>query len=334
MDAERQTVSRREFVQTTGAVVGGVAALALGRAAAAGTGDQTLPHAVLGRTGVEVSRLGMGCARFLRPTITSAQIDAMLHRAAELGVTYFDTSPNYGDEELGYSEVKMGPFVHECRDKIFLATKTEEASYKGTWKLLRQSMERLRTDHLDLVHLHNLGNESRFPDLDFVMSDKGAMGALREARKQGAVRFIGASGHLNPARFHGALDTGEIDVLMNAVNFVVQHVYDFEHKVWVRAHRQNIGLVAMKPLGGRGGDSQPMRLPTAQYEDAVRYALSVPGTACVMIGVESIAHVEQAVETVARFKPLTDEESHKLAQLGLELAGTEPWQAPYGKPTA
>ena len=61
------------------------------------------------------------------------------------------------------------------------------------------------------------------------------MAALREAKKQGVVRFIGASGHLHPTRFHEALDSGEIDVLMNAVNFVVQHTYDFEHKVWSRA---------------------------------------------------------------------------------------------------
>jgi|GEM_PF-3429293 len=86
-----------------------------------------------------------------------------------------------------------------------------------------------------------------------LFGDRGAMGALREAKKQGVVRFIGASGHVHPTRFHEALDSGEIDVLMNAVNFVVQHTYDFEHKVWSRARSLNVGLVAMKVLGAPCG---------------------------------------------------------------------------------
>ena len=81
------------------------------------------------------------------------------------------------------------------------------------------------------------------------------MAALREAKKQGVVRFIGASGHVHPTRFHEALDSGEIDVLMNAVNFVVQHTYDFEHKVWSRAQ---------KPERRPGGDEGARRRGAAR----------------------------------------------------------------------
>ena len=140
--------------------------------------------------------------------------------------------------------------IAEIRDKVFLVTKTEEPTYEGTWKLLRQSLKRMRTDRVDLVHLHNFGDEKLWGDRKLVFGDDGAMAALREAKCQGVVRFIGASGHLHPSRFHEALDSGEIDVLMNAVNFVVRHTYDFEHKVWSRARHMNLGLVAMKACSG------------------------------------------------------------------------------------
>jgi aryl-alcohol dehydrogenase-like predicted oxidoreductase len=257
-----------------------------------------------------------------------------LYRALDLGVTYLDVAPNYGSTGTGFSEEKMGPAIKDIRDKVFLVTKTEEATYEGTWRLLRQSMKRLQTDHLDLVHVHNFGETSRFTDLDMVFGDDGTMGALREAKQKGVVRFLGASGHLHPSRFHAVLDTGEIDVLMNAVNFVVQHTYDFENKVWSRARRENLGLVAMKVLGGAGRGQQGYRLPTEQYRNAIRYALSIPGVSCAVIGMENIAELEQAAKVVTSLEPLSDEESHELAKLGLDLAATSTWKTAYGTPVS
>ena len=74
-------------------------------------------------------------------------------------MNYLDTAPNYGNAETGFAEEKMGPGIRELRDKFFLVTKTEETTYEGTWKLLKQSMKRLQTDRIDLVHLHNFGDE-------------------------------------------------------------------------------------------------------------------------------------------------------------------------------
>ena len=336
MNQQRRAVSRRDFVKGTGAIIGGAAAssaLSLsGVSVAAHSDDLKVPQVALGRTGVQVSRLGIGCAWFQRKHVGVEEVRKTLHRALELDVNYLDVAPNYGNEEIGFSEEKMGPTIKEIRDKVFLVTKTEEPTYEGTWKLLHQSMERLQTDHFDLVHLHNFGHQPRFPNIEFTLSDKGALGALREAKKKGVLRFIGASGHLHPSRFHAVLDTGEIDVLMNAVNFVVQHSYDFEHKVWARARRENVALVAMKVLGGAGGSRQGFRLPKNQYENAIRYALSVPGVACAVIGLENIPELEQAAETVARVQPLTEKEVYELSKLGLELAGNEGWHAAYGMP--
>lgn len=335
-DEQHGTFTRRSFVQGTGMLISGAAAssaLSVGKTAAgADSRSVQVPQEVLGRTGVKVSRLGLGCAWFQRRHVGPEDVREVLQRGLELGVNYLDVAPNYGNADVGFSEEKMGPAVKEIRDRVFLVTKTEEPTYEGTWRLLRQSMKRLQTDHFDLVHLHNFGHEPRFPDLKLALSGKGALGALREAKKSGVVRFIGASGHLHPSRFHDVLDTGEVDVLMNAVNFVVQHTYDFESKVWARARRENIGLVAMKVLGGAGAGREGFRLPSDQYENAIRYALSIPHVACAVIGIESISELERAAETVATAQPLTEQETNQLARLGLELAATRQWKAAYGTP--
>lgn len=322
----RDRVSRREFMRDAAVLTGGIAA-----ASSAPAQDAVqVPRAVLGRTGVEVSRLGIGCAHFQRPHVTADDVGAAMHRALELGIDYFDTAPNYGRGEH-FSETKMGPTVKEVRDRIFLVTKTEEPTYEGAWQQLRESMERLQTDRLDLVHVHNFGMESRFEDLDFVFGDKGVLGALREAKKQGVIRYIGATGHLYPSRFHKILDTGDIDVLMNAVNFVCQHVYDFEGKVWSRAQQENIGLVAMKVLGGAAGGGS-YRMATDYYVPAIRYALSIPGCAVAVIGCENAKEIEDAARAVASAQPLNDDERSQLAQLGQDLATTQAWKAAYGEP--
>jgi aryl-alcohol dehydrogenase-like predicted oxidoreductase len=291
-----------------------------------------VPTAPLGRTGVEVSRLGIGCAWFQRKQVTPDDVAKTLHRALELGVTYLDTAPSYGTPEGGYAEEKMGHVLPEIRDRVFLVTKTDEPTYDGTMKKLDQSLKRMRVEKLDLVHLHNFGDEKMWGDVKAVFGPKGALGALRKAKEQGIVRFFGASGHVHPGQFHAALDTGEIDVLMNAANFVVQHTYDFEHRVWSRAARAGLGLVAMKVLGGAPGTEGGYSVPQEHYERAIRYVLSLPSLACAVIGLENIPELEKAAAVVARNAPLSPDESRETARLGLELAATEKWHAPYGEP--
>ncbi|WP_165065960.1 aldo/keto reductase [Paludisphaera rhizosphaerae] len=319
------TISRRSFVRA-GAAIGGAAAFS-SSTMADDPPAAAIPQVVLGRTGAKVSKLGIGCAYLQRETVTPDDVRTMFHRALELGVNYLDTAPAYGS-----AQEKMGPAVKELRDKVFLVTKTPNATYEGTWNSLRQSLKHLQTDHVDLVHLHNFGDDKVWGDDAMVFGDKGAMGALREAKKQGVVRFIGASGHLHPTRFHRAMDSGEIDVLMNAVNFVVRHTYDFEHKVWSRAQHMNLGLVAMKVLGGAKSPKGGFKMDDEHYERAVRYALSIPGLAVAVMGLENVAELEKAVAAVANARPLSTEEEQEIARLGLQLAASPQWKTAYGQP--
>jgi aryl-alcohol dehydrogenase-like predicted oxidoreductase len=325
-------MNRRAFIKGTVAAGGMLALPSAGLAGettdVSSAAKAKMPQGILGRTGEKVSRLGIGCWIFGTERMSTEDAAATLHRAVELGVTYIDTAPNYGN-----AEEKMGHTIKEIRDRIFLVTKTEEASYDGTWRLLRQSLKHLQTDRFDLVHLHSIGSEDMYPDLNFLLSEKGALGALREAKKQGVIRFIGASGHYYPSRFHRVLDCDDIDVLMNAVNFVAQHTYDFENKVWCRARQQNLGLVAMKTLGGAGPGGRGFQLPEDCYELAIRYALSIPGLSCAVIGMGGVAELEKAAATVVQAQPLSEEESLDLYRRGVDLLARHPnWRALYGRP--
>ena len=140
-----------------------------------------------------------------------------------LGINLSGHGSDYGNAETGFAEEKMGPAIAEIRDKVFLVTKTEEPSYEGTWKLLKQSMKRMVTHRPDRPGSSTCTTsvmKSSGVTKSLSLVTAGPTAVLREAKRQDVVRFIGASGHVHPTRFHQALDSGEIDVLMNAVNFV------------------------------------------------------------------------------------------------------------------
>jgi aryl-alcohol dehydrogenase-like predicted oxidoreductase len=285
---------------------------------------------LLGATGEKVSMIGIGSGHWGHEDVSEEDVRHLFDRALQAGINYFDTAPNYGK---GTSEKRLGEVMKGRRDNVFLVSKTESATYEGTWTLLEQSLDNLQTDHIDLLHLHNIGYEERFPDLKEVFGKKGAMEALREARKKGIIRFIGASGHLWPSRFHYMIDSGEIDVFMTAVNYIVQHTYDFEHKVWARAKEADIGLVAMKVLGGREGRPGNFRIPEEDYTAALRYALSLDGISSAVLGVTDKTQLEPALSLMEQFNPLSEEEFLELSMKGLTiLQQDKDWRTAYGTP--
>ena len=336
MDSSTSVVSRRDFVKSGPAAIGGVA-LALNmasRGAGAASPIAAVPQAVLGEPEPRFLA-GHRLCLFSEKRVTPDDVSATLHRALELGVNYLDTAPELWPSGNRLRRGEDGAGGARTARQGLSGQQDRRTYYEGTWKLLRQSLKRMQTDRIDLVHLHNFGDEQKWGDRKLVFGERGAISALREAKKQGVVRFIGASGHVHPTRFHEALDSGEIDVLMNAVNFVVRHTYDFEHKVWARAQSLNVGLVAMKVLGGAVNQEAGFRVNEKHYEQAIRYALSVPGIAVAVIGLENISELEKAASVVASAQPLSPQESLDLAKLGLELAGTPEWNlAPDGTPLA
>ncbi len=127
---------------------------------------------------------------------------------------------------------------------------------------------------------------------------------------------------------YGSAETGFAEEKMGPA------IAEIRDKVWSRARHTNLGLVAMKVLGGAARDEGGFRMDENYYENAIRYSLSIPGIAAAVIGLENILELEKAATVVARATPLLPEESLDLARIGLDLAGRPEWNAPYGSPWA
>ncbi len=156
-----------------------------------------------------------------------AEAVAVIHRALDQGVTYCDTAPAYAGS-LDYYGAALG----ERRSQVFLASKTHDRTRDGSLRLLDESLKRLRTDHLDFWQLHDLRTSS---DLKMIFGRGGALEALVQAREEGRVRFLGLTGHHDPAILLEAMGRFDFDTVLIALNVADVHRLSFaQHRAWSR----------------------------------------------------------------------------------------------------
>jgi len=299
-------VDRRDFLIAAGCAAAGMAG------AAEGTRDDAkMPARPFGATGVRVPILGLGTAPLQE--LPAGEVEAVVEAALAEGITYVDTAPAYGS-----AQEKLGPVVARRRSSIFLVTKVMEYTKEACLRRLEESLKLLRTDHADLVHLHDIGD---WPDpARFESSLEG----LEEARRKGMLRFIGASGHNRTERLLPPVRSGRIDAVMAALNFVDRFTYDFEGKVLPAAREKKVAIVAMKVLGGPEGfkyhPPAAARLAGPRLAPAIRYALSLDGVASAVIGVRAASEVREMARIAREFKPLEPRELEALLAEGKAMA--------------
>jgi hypothetical protein len=306
--AKRDGVSRREFLERSG-LAAGVAALPLATAprpadAAAGA----IPHRTLGRTGASVSILAMGCgSRFLMYPVEQAT--AVLERALGLGINYLDTAVDYGN---GESETRVGRVMASRRKDVFLATKVPGRARTRDTALreVEQSLKRLQTDHVDLLHVHSLGQED---DLARIEAADGVLKALYELREQKVARFIGMTSHTDGAVMAKAIERNDLDCVQMAMN--PARALRFEALALPAAKRKNLGIILMKvtaqeKLLGPGG-AAPAAL--------LRYGFSLP-VSTVVCGMPKVEHLEANVASARAFTPMPPAE---MDGLRAQLAGRQ-----------
>ena len=330
-------ITRRGFIkQAPAAVLAASAASSLAASAVAETlaprTGQPLPRRVLGRTKLEVTSVALGTAPCgMSMAISPAQVGEIVKTALDLGVNYIDTAPGYGNAEEG-----IGPVLGKRRKQIILGTKLYTDSVTEAEKMFARSLKRLKTDYVDLLYFHQLG------DRDIAKSWKadGVFTYILKQKKAGKCRFVGVTSHNRPGRVAAFLKTGLVDVLMVPVNFADKYTYGYEKDVLPIARKHNVGIVAMKVFGGpalkktgkwswRWDDpNNKANVGTENVEMAIRYGLSVPGVSTVNLGVHNAEQVRQNVRHVAAFKPLSDGERKKLARLGRQLSAK--WGQQYG----
>jgi aryl-alcohol dehydrogenase-like predicted oxidoreductase len=308
-------IDRRRFLRgglaSTGTMVAGsslhtssVAAVLPGQVPT--TGADQIPRRPLGSTGEHVSIIGLG--GYHLGTLPSPD-DAvrLVHEAVDASVTFFDNAWEYNDHR---SEEWMGLGLQGRRDKVFLMTKvcTHGRDKKVAMQQLEESLRRLRTDHLDLWQIHEVIYEND-PDLHFTKG--GVVEALDEAKKQGKVRFVGFTGHKNPAIHLKMLAHNyPFDTVQMPLNCFDGTYRSFAHQVLPELERRGIAALGMKSLGG---DGQPILHGVVSAEEALRYAMSLP-VATTVCGIDSLDVLRQNVSIARSFRPMAPEEMQELRQ--------------------
>lgn len=239
-----------------------------------------IPRIPFGRTGHDSSRAIFGAAGL--SAVTQAQADRALEQLVAYGVNHIDTAASYGESEL-----RIGPWMPAHRHEFFLASKTGDRTYQAAKDSVHRSLERLCTDHLDSIQLHNLVDPAEW---ETAMGPGGALEALIEARAEGLVRFIGVTGHgLTVAAQHKrALERFDFDSVLLPYSHLLmqneQYARDFEALMRLCEERQvavqTIKTITRRPWGIRAQTTATWYEPLEDQSDidkAVHWALARPG---------------------------------------------------------
>jgi aryl-alcohol dehydrogenase-like predicted oxidoreductase len=286
---------------------------------ASSSNPAVLPRRGYGKADIQLSIIGMG--GILLAGREQADSNRLVAESVERGVNYFDVAPTYGDAEL-----KLGPALEPYRKKVFLACKTTQRQREAAEKELKRSLERLKTDHLDLYQLH--GMTDMVKDVDAVFARGGAMEVFIEAKKSGRVRHLGFSAHSAQAAL-ALLDRYDFDSILFPVNFACDYEKQFSVKVVETAERKGVTRLALKAMARQVWPKddpqrktygkcwyQPLTDPR-QAELGLRYTLSRPVTAAVPPGEEPLFRL--ALDVAMRFRPISDKEGKELKALASTL---------------
>ncbi|QHS51441.1 aldo/keto reductase [Edaphobacter sp. 12200R-103] len=254
----------------------------------------------LGTTGERVSAIGLGGAHLGGGPDAASKI-RLARSAIDHGITFLDNCWDYSD---GLAEVRMGQALRDgYRSKVFLMTKMDGRNKETYNKQLEQSLGRLQTDMIDLVQFHEI---IRMEDPDRIFAPGGAMEAAVEARQAGKIRYIGFTGHKDPAVHLRMLEMAQkhnfhFDTVQMPINVMDAHFRSFTHEVLPVAVKQGIGVLAMKTFGG----SYILNSKTVEPMDALHYGLTLP-ISVLITGIDSEKILDQALTAAKTFKPLSE----------------------------
>ncbi|MCJ7705871.1 MAG: aldo/keto reductase [Desulfobacterales bacterium] len=259
-----------------------------------------LPKRPLGKTGEEISILGLGGEGILRTHDEEEKAVPLIRRALDLGITYFESARAYANSESYY-----GMALQERRRDIFLTSKSHERTGDGALKHLEVTLKNMKTDFLDLWMIHDVRSPK---DVEQIFAPRGAIKAFEAAKRNKVARFIGISGHRNPTILSRAIDLFPFDVVLMPVNPAEPHYWSFLEAVLPKAVDKGMGILGMKTLS-RGvcarifGDES--------IETFLRFALTQSISAAV-VGCKTIDQLEINVRIARSFQPMDQLEQNVL----------------------
>jgi len=300
---ESSRIHRREFIA-------GLAALEIAASLEAGTSDGMI-YRKLGHTGERVSAIGLGGYHIGVPADEQEGI-RIIRTAIDRGITFLDNSWDYHD---GGSEVRMGKALKDgYRSRVFLMTKYNGRTREAATKQIDESLKRLQVEVIDLIQFHE---NIRMEDPDRYFAEGGAHEAVMAAKTAGKIRYIGFTGHKDPAVHLRMLDVAaqhnfRFDACQMPLNVLDYHFRSFTHDVVPRLVKEGTAVLGMKPMAF----GNILKAGVATPIECLHYALNLP-TSVVINGCDSMERLHQALEAVRTFKPLGS------AQLSAILAKTK-----------
>jgi uncharacterized protein len=307
-------MDRRDVLRVT--ALGAAAAATVGAGTGAAAPLRQVPHTIdeggmkyriLGRTGERVSLVGLGGYHLARPGVEAEEATRIVRTAVDQGVNFCD---NCWDYNGGESEVRLGRALRDgYRDRVFLMTKLDGRTAEAAAGQLETSLRRLQTDHVDLIQFHEI---IRADDPDRVFAPGGALEAMLRAKEQGKVRHIGFTGHKSPAIHRKMFEVAEahkfrFDTVQMPVNIMDAHFDSFQDTIFPVAERAGTAVLAMKTFG----DTFILDSHVAQPVEMLHYSMSQP-VAVVITGCDHMPILEQALQAVRTWQPMTAEQQQEL----------------------
>ena len=259
-----------------------------------------IPKRKLGKTGLDVTILGLGGEGILRTFGYEQEAYALINKAIDLGINYFESARAYSGSESYY-----GLALKERRRNIFLTSKSHARDKKGAWAHLQETLGNMKTDHLDLWQVHDVRTED---EVEQIFGPKGAIEAFSEAKEKGLTRFVGITGHHDPLITKRCMETYDFDTVLIPVNPAEPTYQSFPDHVIPLALEKKMAVIAMKAYF-RGIAARIPGFTT--MEPFYRFALSHPVTTAV-IGCDDTGQLEQNVGFANAFHPMSEKEMHDL----------------------
>jgi aryl-alcohol dehydrogenase-like predicted oxidoreductase len=282
--------------------------------AAAGAANSEIPYRTLGHTGEKLSCIGMGGYHLGKSEVTEADAIKLVQAGVGRGINFLDNSWDYNK---GVSELRVGKAVKDgnLRSKVFMMTKNDGRTTQEFNKQLDESLKRLQTDHVDLIQFHEI---IRFEDPDRIFAAGGAAEAALAAKKAGKVRYIGFTGHKDPAIHLYMLKVADrhgfvFDSVQMPVNVMDYHYRSFTQDVLPELNKRNIGALGMKSIG----DTVILKSGAVTALECLQFSLGQP-ISVLITGIDKQQILDQAIEAAKTYGKVSR------AQMAAILERTKP----------
>jgi aryl-alcohol dehydrogenase-like predicted oxidoreductase len=302
-------MERRTFLKQ--AAITAAAVASTNQINAAAKTSSPIARRTLGKTGEQLSIIGFGGIVVMNET--TGEASNIVGEAVDRGINYFDVAPSYGN-----AQERLGPALAPYRKDCFLACKTEGRKKDDSRKQLEESLQLLKTDHVDLYQFHAL---TKMTELDQVLGPGGAMETMEAAKKEGKIRYIGFSVHSAETAV-AAMDHYNFDTILFPLNWVLFTQAGFGPQILKKAQQKDMGILALKSMAKTvwpADQKQNHPEPKCWYQPArfpdeaslgLRWTLGHPITAAIPPGEER--YFRLAMDVAQNYKPLDAQEEQAL----------------------